>query len=206
VVTSERKPTTLAQVLVIAPEDEHLTPLVIAALEHAWGELSAAELARKNVYQLAFELLAILPDPKYNNHDRLYVAEKLDTLLDKLGLGAGSATEAQFSGETLDSVKLSSHGPDHYRQLLYSAAQKRCSAQGECYEVSGGIYRTVDIRGVNGEVKEVIVLEGGSVRGTNIEVELYAPPGVSVRSSGTNVELKVYNLSWEELAVKARLS
>lgn len=79
---------TFAQILVIAPEDAALPKDIIGRLEHAWGEFPAIEIGAKstNPAEMATDLLALLPDPAYNNATRVAVVEALGRLLKQFNL------------------------------------------------------------------------------------------------------------------------
>lgn len=79
---------TFAQILVIAPQDAALPKDIIGRLEHAWGEFPAIEIGAKsaNPAEMATDLLALLPDPAYNNATRVAVVEALGRLLKQFNL------------------------------------------------------------------------------------------------------------------------
>lgn len=76
---------TFGQVILIAPDNEALTTNIKSKLIEVWGEMPASEIGVKTVFDMAYELLAILPDPDFNNDVRFRTAEAVHSLFKRMG-------------------------------------------------------------------------------------------------------------------------
>lgn len=114
---------TFGNVLAVAPTYPALTDEIKGKLLEVWGELPAAEIGDRNVYQSASDLLTILPDPAYNADTRWQVAEAIDKLLERAGYPTASntATQPPFTSKihvTMDK----SYGDMKLKELLEALA------------------------------------------------------------------------------------
>lgn len=184
---------TFRTLLLVTPSDESLTDAVKSVLIDTWGDLPVSELAAKSVVDLAFEFQATFPSPQYDDATRMKIAKAVHAVL------VGEAAE-EVRAEKTPRPEPSSTSP---RGRLEELAQRSKTVTGTNATVRGGIYHTLEVTGTNVTVRDAIVLNRCRVRGTNASGRIFAAPGVPIDVVGTNAEIQVVQLPWDELAERA---
>lgn len=194
---------TFGRVLLVAVDgDPVLTDAVQATLMESWGELPAIEVGAKTVVDMAFDFKATFPAPSYSNGDRLRIAESVHALLKR--------------ARCVEPVVMQKPPPAHaatppppsaldYRQMVMEAALGDCVRTGSNMKVTGGPYRRVRLTGSNAHVKDLVVVAGGLINGSNASGTVYVPPGVEVSINGSNSDVEVRTESWEKIARRVGL-
>jgi hypothetical protein len=63
----------------------------------------------------------------------------------------------------------------------------------------GGVYETLTLRGSNNDLRNIVVTNGGRIKGSNNDGVLLLPPRVHVTIEGSNNGITQRNLSWDDL-------
>lgn len=176
--------------LLVIPSDDVLTDGVKSTLIDMWGDLPASELSSKLVVDMAFEFKVTFPD--VDDESRLKIAKAVHAAL---------ADDTPKRTEKPDAeMKPKSNGS---RAQLEELAQPTKQVTGTNMTVRGGIYRTLMVTGTNAMLRDAIVLERCSVQGTNARGRIFAAPGATVDVVGTNADVRVVQLPWDELVERA---
>ncbi len=192
--------------LVAADGDPVLTDAVQAVLMEAWGEMPATEIAAKTLVDMAFDFKATFPAPGYGNGDRLRIAESVHALLKRARCIAPEPVSVQKppAAPRPETPAATASAVD-YRQMVMEVALADCVRTGSNLKVSGGPYRRVQINGSNVRLKDLVVVAGGSINGSNLSGTVYVPPGVDVSINGSNRDVLVQPESWEKIARRVGL-
>lgn len=177
--------------LLVTPSDETFTDAVKSVLIDTWGDLPVSELASKSVADLAFEFQATFPSPQYDDTTRMKIAKTVHAIL--TGESA-PRTKAEQPTEA---------EPSSARRALEELAQPSKTVSGTNTTVHGGIYSHLEVSGTNATVRDAIVLRRCSIRGTNASGRVFVAPDVPVDVAGTNADVRVVQLPWDELAARA---
>lgn len=193
---------TFGRVLLVAIDgDPVLTDGVQATLMESWGELPATEIGAKTVVDMAFDFKATFPPPEYSNGDRLRIAEAVYALLKRAKCISPDPVMMQKVPATPSIPTPVSPAPAvDYRQMVLEVALADCIRSGSNVSVSGGPYRRIRLTGSNARVKNVVVVGGGLINGSNPSGTVYVPPGVDISINGSNSDVEVRTESWEKIA------
>lgn len=194
---------TFGRVLLVAVDgDPVLTDAVQATLMESWGELPATEIGAKTVVDMAFDFKATFPAPAYGNGDRLRIAESVHALLKRARCVAPVVMQKPPIEPSVPAPPTSAPGPTavDYRQMVLDAALADCTRTGSNMSVGGGPYRRIRLTGSNARVKNLVVVGGGLINGSNSSGTVYVPPGVAISINGSNSDVEVRMESWEKIA------
>ncbi|WP_139279051.1 hypothetical protein [Seinonella peptonophila] len=101
------------------------------------------------------------------------------------------------SSNNVGSTGSSSNSDEFYRRELMDAAADRLSRSGSDSKFSG-LCRRISVNGSDNAFN-VIVLEGGSINGSDNNGTIYVPRRVSVRINGSDNNVDEKTVSWERL-------
>lgn len=198
---------TFGRVLLVAADgDPVLTDAVQGILMESWGELPATEIGSKTLVDIAFDFKATFPAPQYSNGDRLRIAESVHALLKRARCTMPEPVTIQKPPAAPRTPTPVSAAPAvDYRRMVLEAAVGDCIRTGSNMNVSGGPYRRVQLTGSNARVKDLVVVGGGLINGSNSSGTVYVPPGVAISINGSNSDVEVRTESWEKIARRAGL-
>lgn len=192
--------------LVAADGDPALTDAVQATLMEFWGELPATEIAAKTVVDMAFDFKATFPAPQFSNGDRLRIAEAVHELLTRARCIAPDPPVMQKPPTAAPPAPAAPSPPAvDYRRMVTDAAVGDCTRSGSNMKVSGGPYRRVRLSGSSIRVKDLVVVVGGTITGSNSSGTVYVPPGVDISIDGSSNSVEIRPESWEKIARRVGL-